>query len=426
MALQFQPPPEWLIKEYMDQKSPGQQILDSSNDTAKTYLALKQQQQAKQNDALGTYVKAFEAGGPQFASDVAKRVGLKNPPALPAVTRPMTEGGAVAGQTVQPGQPGGVQPPAVSSGTAPSTPVEQMAGQSMPMEHPGSPIISHWNQTQGQGGAQVPGQPPAPPGTSGIGMPDQALLGQGKWGKGQYDEQMKTAEANVKYGKKTPITKESLLAKGEFDPVKDFVVEPPANNQDEKDRKREDQMSKAVTDYAQKIESHPIIKKLQDQALGLHSVEDMLDLVGKGNTVASSAMGMKMARAMGEVGVITEQDVHRYVESKKLTQKAADKVLGWSRGTPSNATQAEIKEIANYLNDRYQSDAQPIYNRYIERFARAYKMSPDDAAYQLNFPYKAHPEQSSSMGGSTPEVGGTFMGHKVLKVTETTKANKPQ
>ena len=41
----------------------------------------------------------------------------------------------------------------------------------------------------------------------------------------------------------------------------------------------------------------------------------LIDLVKSGNTVAFSALGTKTAKAMGEVGVLTESDIARYVRS---------------------------------------------------------------------------------------------------------------
>lgn len=46
MALQFQPPPDWLIQEYMNRKSPGQEILDAGLQIAKTYADSKRLNQA--------------------------------------------------------------------------------------------------------------------------------------------------------------------------------------------------------------------------------------------------------------------------------------------------------------------------------------------------------------------------------------------
>ena len=88
MALQFNPP-EWLIQDYMNRKSEGQQILDSANQTAQTYLAYKNQQgqQAirdrqmkllEQKQAMEGHEGFFKWGDPSGLSPEIQS-GLNNP-----------------------------------------------------------------------------------------------------------------------------------------------------------------------------------------------------------------------------------------------------------------------------------------------------------------------------------------------------------
>lgn len=431
MTLQFVPPPDWLIQEYANRKSPVQEGLDSLTTAANLYRQTKQQQQTKQNEALGAYVKAFEAGGPAFAEEIAKRIGLQNPPSLPGKTAVQTGGGTAGivpspsqetpmdseGNPIAPQQ--GPQLPGVREGMAPDLPNGQ---QRRPASGMGasSPIIDHWNQTMGASGQQQPSQPQA-------GLPNLPggenpldLLKLGKYGSGRLgalESAQRLADiqtARTDKNKPVPtMTKEDALAAGSVDPNAKIIDTP---DRAAKDQRREDQMALAVTNYGKQIETNPIIKALELQSVGLHSVEEMSHLVRQGNTVAASAMGMKMARAMGEVGVVTENDVKRYVQSGKLTQAAADVLSRWLTGTPSNATLAEINQITEALSDSYDGKIQPIYNRYVDRFARAYKTTPEDAAYRLAIPYKTG--SGGSGGNVAPEVGGSYMGGRVTKVTE--------
>lgn len=196
MTLQFVPPPDWLIQEYANRKSPVQEGLDSLTTAANSYRQIKQQQQTKQNEALGAYVKAFEAGGPAFAEEIAKRIGLQNPPSLPGKTAVQTGGGTAGivpspsqetpmdseGNPIAPQQ--GPQLPGVREGMAPDLPNGQ---QRRPASGMGasSPIIDHWNQTMGASGQQQPSQPQA-------GLPNLPggenpldLLKLGKYGSGR-------------------------------------------------------------------------------------------------------------------------------------------------------------------------------------------------------------------------------------------------
>lgn len=108
------------------------------------------------------------------------------------------------------------------------------------------------------------------------------------------------------------------------------------------------------------------VKPFLKQGVGMKQAQQLLDSVKTGNTVAFAGLGIKMAKAMGEVGVMTEQDIKRYVNSGKLSQGAADKLSKWTKGVPSEATEKEIQEIISTLGDTYQKEISPVYNEWID------------------------------------------------------------
>lgn len=416
MALEFNPPPAALLQEYFSRKQPAEVASEGLNNALQTYMTLKQRQATQQSGATKNIIDLI-AQDPEL---------LKTPFGQNLMKQ---SGGDLAGYT----------PPSLSSGTVPIQPV---APHSMPMDAagspiagpvqgpqdssgvgPSSPIIDHWNQTMGQTTTAKPGASEATPQPSAQDI--AGMMGRGKLGKsavGDYKTGLETQEIQRKLATdpNAPVptmTKEEALAAGSVNPHAK-ILEPVDTSA--KDQRREDQMAKAVTDYGKQIETNPIIKNLETQSIGLHNVEEMSHLVTQGNTVASAAMGMKMARAMGEVGVVTEQDVKRYVQSKKLTQAAGDKLNGWVNGVPSQATLGEINQITQVLGDSYQAKIQPIYNRYVDRFARAYHITPQDAASRLAIPY-ANTPSGSSAGGGLPEVGGMFEGGRVLSIKKVSK-----
>lgn len=187
----------------------------------------------------------------------------------------------------------------------------------------------------------------------------------------------------------------------------------------DRDLTRQLRIDKGIADIGLKIDSHPVIKKLRDQEISLGQVSELLDLVKSGNTVASAAMGIKMAKAMGEVGVMTDQDIKRYVQSGKLTQSAGDKLSKWAKGVPSEATQAEITEMVNMMKGSFDQKIQPFLDRQVNLVSRNYGLTPEDAAFKLDVPYtgmtgKKVASQVNTLGA--PKVGSKFNGAKVLAV----------
>lgn len=109
----------------------------------------------------------------------------------------------------------------------------------------------------------------------------------------------------------------------------------------------------------QKLQSHPILKSYFKEGVGLNSAKKLFDLAKSGNTSAFSSFGTKMARAMGEVGVLTDTDVVRYITSQKLSQKVKDKLNLWAQGIPSEATTDELDDILNVLSFAFEQKARP-------------------------------------------------------------------
>lgn len=167
-----------------------------------------------------------------------------------------------------------------------------------------------------------------------------------------------------------------------------------------------------ILNYTEKLEKNSTYVKLKDQSVGMNQIPTLIKLIEDGNTVAASALGIKMAKALGEVGVMTEQDVVRYIRSGQLTQKAGDILLTWMKGKPTEATLNEVNQVSSVIKGKMTESMQGIYNTYVNRLARNYKMTPEDAAFALDVPYD--PSFSTSTGtnssGSSGGTGGSQRG----------------
>lgn len=135
MALQFRPP-EDLINDYLKRPSSGQEASAAIGQGIQGYAQSKAQQAKLQNDALNQYVAAFAAGGPKFAGDVAARIGLKNPPALPGATAAQVPAGGTAGVSYAPGTEGVNPAEDASQQSLPSQHVSPLIQASLAMGHP--------------------------------------------------------------------------------------------------------------------------------------------------------------------------------------------------------------------------------------------------------------------------------------------------
>jgi hypothetical protein len=178
-----------------------------------------------------------------------------------------------------------------------------------------------------------------------------------------------------------------------------------------------DKLKNRVNNQKNRMINDPRVKPLYAQDIGLRQVGEVANLVKGGNTVAAGALGVKMAKAMGEVGVLTDQDVSRYVVSGRLDRMAADKLSRWIRGVPSDATQAEIGQIAEVLRDNFSQKMQPIYNEYIEQFAETEGMTPDEVSRKMAIPYiPAMGSALKPIQTKAPAGGGNKIGRFVVEI----------
>ena len=169
--------------------------------------------------------------------------------------------------------------------------------------------------------------------------------------------------------------------------------------------KEENAFKNRLNNQKNRMVNDPRIKPLHAQGIGLSQISDVANLARNGNTVAATALGVKMARGMGEVGVMTDSDVTRYVTSGRLDRKAADILSRWLRGTPTDATMAEIQQISDVLKDNFAEKMQPVFNEYIDSFSEVEGLTPDVVSKKMGIPY--NPQQTSTPlptpGQETPQ-----------------------
>lgn len=185
-----------------------------------------------------------------------------------------------------------------------------------------------------------------------------------------------------------------------------FSGERMRNMEGERTQRGDERLSSAAINYWKTLETNPVIKTLKQQDIGLGQVDQLVPLVQSGNTVASNALGAKMARGMGEVGVLTDTDIVRYVQSGQMTRSAADKLSRMVKGVPTDTTLGEMQEITQALRTAYEAKVQPLYNDAVARFARNYKITPEEAAERLVIPYsggKLKPLPKSAPASATPK-----------------------
>jgi hypothetical protein len=148
------------------------------------------------------------------------------------------------------------------------------------------------------------------------------------------------------------------------------------------------------------------VKKLLDQGVAFSQVDRLMQAVKSGNQVAVQAIGTKMARAMGEVGVLTENDVKRYIAGTSYGRKVIDWIDKGFKGTISPDSQNDINDMVKLMqgitDEKIRPIAEDAINQAYENTKDFYGISREDVARRM-FPEYGSPRESQSTEGYSPQ-----------------------
>jgi len=120
------------------------------------------------------------------------------------------------------------------------------------------------------------------------------------------------------------------------------------------------------------MKDDPRFKKAMEQSMEFDSVEALMKQAEAGNQQAVGALGTKLARAMGEVGVLTDTDVVRYVAGQSWGRKLKDWFAKGATGELSPETLKGITSNLKELRSKLGKDVSTVYDSSASRMKAAY------------------------------------------------------
>lgn len=164
----------------------------------------------------------------------------------------------------------------------------------------------------------------------------------------------------------------------------------------ELDKSREDRLQdqynrSEVKNYQFKAEDQ--VKKLRDIQQGADELDGLLAL-SETNPQAYNAIGTKLAKAMGEVGALTENDVTRYVGRKDLQGRIAKAGNDLMKGTIRQEDMQYIKEIVDVLREKSNRKVEKVYRDAASLYAKNTGVPIEKAEAYFNIqPLKSEQKQ---------------------------------
>lgn len=150
------------------------------------------------------------------------------------------------------------------------------------------------------------------------------------------------------------------------------------------------------------ITQDPVRKKRLDQLKEFADIETTLKGAASGNEASVAALGTKMARAMGEVGVLTDSDVTRYLGQRSWGRQFQNWIKGGAQGKLPSPV---IKELSTNMNE-FSANLYRDLNRgnedIVRRVKTVYPDMKDDLirGYIPNYGVQTQDKEQSSVSSS--------------------------
>ena len=128
--------------------------------------------------------------------------------------------------------------------------------------------------------------------------------------------------------------------------------------------------------------------KLQEQGMNFDQIDTLIDAAKKGNEASVAAIGTKLARAMGEVGVLTDTDVTRYLGNLSYGRKINSWFSKGMNGILPKPQIKEIQEVVDIMKHLQSTQIMPLYNEYASQLVSNFpgELTPDEALSRLGAP----------------------------------------
>ncbi len=161
-----------------------------------------------------------------------------------------------------------------------------------------------------------------------------------------------------------------------------------ATKNSESDRKANQFMSAQQSRFTTEVNRD--LSKLEEKMTALGGAQQLADLATT-NPTAAAALGTKVAKAYGEVGALTENDVTRYIKDPRISAQVAQTFRKVVDGTLNPSTAKYLKETLQAMAAMDKDRKEFVVSRKAKQFSRNFTnslkrpTSMNDALYNLGF-----------------------------------------
>jgi hypothetical protein len=165
---------------------------------------------------------------------------------------------------------------------------------------------------------------------------------------------------------------------------------------------REDNADKTKIDKINSLASEyrkdPTVQAFEKQGIAVGDINTILDQSASGNKSARAALGIKLAKAYGEVGAMSDRDVTAYVKPSDWRGNVESTLTGIFDGTIPLKQGKDIRSLINLMQKNIEPRVNMIQKNYAQRAYESYgkemKLSPEDVELKMGF--RSQPSTTSA------------------------------
>lgn len=171
------------------------------------------------------------------------------------------------------------------------------------------------------------------------------------------------------------------------------------DTQDARKLKEEQDDEKQIERYTKKAEGLEPYKKASSVLSSLATVRELIQDARTKGGQSLAMLGPQIAKGLaGEVGVLTEQDVTRYISSPDLANKLNDTRLKLTKGQLSGHSADNLLRLADIMEKKARDMQAKVYDNNAQQLARNSHLSLDQAKFKLNPNYTPESQAPQTTG----------------------------
>lgn len=137
------------------------------------------------------------------------------------------------------------------------------------------------------------------------------------------------------------------------------------------------------------LESNKVYQEAEKSLATVDRLYELIDMNRKNGGTTLSALGTGMARFMGEVGVLTDEDVIRYIQNPSIPGRIKDTFFRLKSGQASDVTLDSIKEVIETIEKYHVQNQKFVADKIGGRRARVTRDITEKEAKEILGPTKS-------------------------------------